>query len=107
MIYLATNYSDEKSKVRRERFERVTRYAALLAKSGKLVFSPITHGHPIAQCGGLPTSFEYWKDHALAMLALCDLMIVYQQPGWEFSIGLDAETQAADSMGIPIEMVMA
>lgn len=103
MIYIATNYTDESRHVMQERFEKVTAFASTLVRQGHLVFSPITHGHPIAWQGNLPVTFDIWQKYALTMLAMCEKMIVFQQPGWEHSEGLEAEIALAESMGMVIE----
>ncbi len=50
-IYLATPYTDFDPAVRAARFFAVNKVAAHLMKKGFLVFSPISHTHPIVISG--------------------------------------------------------
>jgi len=61
MIYLATPYSDPDPEVREFRYREVNKAAAQLISEGHHVFSPISHTHPIAQAGDLPTGWDYWR----------------------------------------------
>lgn len=58
MIYLASPSSRPDATVRDHRFQNVCRVAAELMRSGRIVYSPVTHCHPIA-LHGLPTDWSY------------------------------------------------
>ena len=57
-IYLALPYSgmEEMS------FEIANKIAAKLMREGHIVFSPISHSHPIAIKHNLPGNWEFWKE---------------------------------------------
>lgn len=107
-IYLATIYStDSTPALRVARFEAVNKVAAKLMLKGHLVFSPISHGHPIALAGDLPKDWEYWRHCARTFVAWCDEMHVFMQKGWEGSVGVHAEKLIALEMSKPIKYIPA
>ena len=105
LVYLATPYSDPDPQVRENRFREVNRAAAELMSQGVLVFSPISHTHPILLAGDLPKGWEYWEKFDRAMLKACCRLIVLMQPGWSTSKGVTAEIAIATQMGLPIEFL--
>ena len=104
MIYLAAPYTHDDPEVREQRFLMVNKVASHLMRKGKMVFSPISHGHPIAKAGGLPTDWEYWGAYSRHMLSLCSKLIVICIDGWDESVGVQGEIKIAEELGIPIEM---
>ena len=105
MIYLATPYSHPDPAVREQRFQVVNRAASSLKRRGFHVFSPISHSHPIALAGGLPLDWEYWAEDACTMLSACDAVIVLKQDGWPESVGVKAEIEIAEGIGIRIDYI--
>ncbi len=53
MIYLATPYSHDDPNIRAHRFTVANRVASKLMRDGRMVFSSISHTHPIALAGGV------------------------------------------------------
>jgi len=107
IVYLATPYSHPELAVQRLRFEQVSRLAAELMSRGVYVYSPISHTHPIAMAGYLPTGWDFWEAHNRTMLSRCDRLVVYMQDGWEESVGVAAEIAMAEEFGLPIEYLEA
>ena len=105
MVYIATPYSDPDKAVRERRFKNVTRYASELMDNGVLVYSPITHSHPMTEFNALPGDWAFWKDLDTKMIGCCDILTVYMQPGWESSSGVQAEIKIAESLGVPVTYV--
>lgn len=105
LIYLAVPYSHPDPAVRQERFEKVNSMAARLMQAGYLIFSPISHTHPIALAGGLPTGWEYWQAYDRAVLKSCSAMLVYALHGWRESKGVAGEIAIAQELGIPVRYV--
>lgn len=68
----------------------------------RIVFSPIAHGHPIAQFYGLPTDWEYWAKFAKEYIQRSDELVVAMIPGWKESTGVTAEIAIANELGIPV-----
>jgi hypothetical protein len=102
MIYIAIPYSHPCPVIRFARFETANMIAAELMRSGEMVFSPISHSHPIAQYG-LPKDYEFWEKFDDWFLSKCDKMIIVQFWGWEDSIGVKREIQKANMLGVKIE----
>jgi len=53
----------------------------------------------------MPTDWEFWERHCLAMLAACSKLIVLKLDGWEESRGVMAEMLFAETTGIEIEFM--
>ena len=102
VVYLACPYSHPDAAVRQARFEAVNRFAAELFRSGELVFSPISHTHPIGE-HGLPSDWDFWQWADRPLLELCDRMIVLCLDGWTESVGVTAEVDYYKAAGKPIE----
>jgi hypothetical protein len=116
LIYLACPYSDPDPMVMQERFETVTKVAAvLMVETACEVFSPITHSHMIsmfamdyaqskdavarsamgAGCAKwvkawLPT-YDFWLRFDFHMLDIADWLYVLKLPGWGASMGVGRE----------------
>lgn len=103
MIYLGTPYSHPNPRVVDYRYQAVTRVAFHLMELGYVVFSPITHSHVINQIAGKPGTWEFWKKQDLGVLERCSSLYVYRLPGWEKSVGLQAEIEFAKQAGLGIE----
>lgn len=93
MIYLASPYSHHNPARRRMRFEAVRAAAAQLMLRGLVIYSPIVHGHAIAEAHELPTDFEFWRRHCLDMLSLAGDLYVLKLNGWDQSIGVRGEIE--------------
>lgn len=105
LVYLAAPYSHPDKRVQQARFEQINEAAARLMADGLLIFSPISHTHPIALAGNLPTDFAYWERYDRAILACCSRMIVLKLQGWEQSLGVKAELAIADELELPVEFM--
>lgn len=105
LIYLAVPYSHKDPHVRKLRFERVTTLAGRMMQDGAHVYSPITHGHPIAERVDLPTDWQFWREHCIKTLDACAELHVYMLDGWKESVGVQAEIAHAEKQGIPITYV--
>ena len=73
-----------------------------LMLEGNVVFSPISHTHPIALAVELPRDWEFWKAQDISFLKWCDELHVLKQDGWEESVGVQAEIRLASEMHKPI-----
>lgn len=98
-FYIGTPYSvvdNQKhieSAIQQFRFEVVNIYTSALMNAGYVVYSPISHSHPIAQAGGLPTDWEFWKHYDEFISNMCRNLIVMMLPGWINSSGLKNEIE--------------
>lgn len=111
-VYLAGPYSAvgfvqdsaDAKWLRNFRFIELNKKAAKLMEEGYLVFSPISHSHPI-EADGMPKimSGDWWLRQDFAVLKHVDKVIVYMLPGWEESYGVKKEVEYASDHSIPIE----
>lgn len=100
--YLASPYS-KFERGQEEAFKEACAAAATLLKRGVFVFSPIAHSHPIAEHGGIDAlSHDMWMPLDLAMLDICDGLLVLMMPGWKESYGVQREIEHAAKTGKPI-----
>lgn len=108
-IYLACPYTNADGKVQEERFKLATLAARQLIAQGKIVFSPLTHGHTIcgAKADELPGDFKFWQVNCLSYLNFwaTDIYIL-MVAGWENSVGVQAELALAQEKGLPVTKVL-
>lgn len=71
-IYLAIPYTG----IEEESFNVVNKVAGELMQQGHIVYSPISHSHPIAKVSKLPTSYDYWKRVDEEFISWCDKFII-------------------------------
>lgn len=105
-IYLACPYSHDDPKVREERFKLVNCTAGILMQEGNVVFSPISHTHPIAEAGNLPKGWGFWREQDLPFIAWCDELHVLMLNGWAESNGVTTEILLATATGKKIEYII-
>jgi sugar phosphate isomerase/epimerase len=105
IVYLASPYSHPDATVRVERFEKVAKVAAKLMASGIHLYCPITHTHPIALAGDLPTGWDYWEQYDRKLLKACGELWVCMMPGWEESKGVTGEIAIARELRLPVRYI--
>ncbi len=98
-IYLACPYSHKDEKIREWRFRQASLAAGELIRKGLVVFSPVTHGHPIAGECDLPLDWEYWKKVSEVYIRLSKRMVILTLSGWEKSVGIKGEIEIAGNLG--------
>ena len=89
-IYLAAPYSHSNPSIRQSRFLAANQAAAKLIGMGHIVFSPISHSHPIAQVMGNHLS-KTWLDQDRHFVEWADCMVILDMPGHEASNGIQQE----------------
>jgi hypothetical protein len=109
LVYLAVPYTHADPLVREERFRIVSQCAGwLLSNADVWVYSPITHGHPINEYSkGRADKFEWkhWAELAEHMIGLCNEFWILMLPGWEQSVGVTAEKNIAERLGLRIRYI--
>lgn len=105
MIYLAAPYSHPDPDVRVARFNAINAQAAAMMQRGEMVFSPISHSHPIAMAGTLPEGWDYWQAVDEFWLSKCDGLVVLMLEGWGSSVGVQNEIHLAKLLGLWIDYV--
>lgn len=102
LIYLAMPYTGRME----ESFIDANRISGTLMAWGYIVFSPISHSHPIwLACQYLPQTQEFWMEQDLAWLRKCDQLFVYKAKGWESSKGVQREIEEAKQLNMPIRYI--
>ena len=103
-IYLAAPYTSPGPIVRSTRAELASIIAARLMEQGYVVFSPITHGHSVADHLHYTNahSHEFWMRQCLPMLEASDCMMILPIDGWRESRGLAEERDFAHAKRIPV-----
>jgi hypothetical protein len=101
-IYLGSPYSkyaqglDVAAKI-------VAESAAILMRRGLVVFSPIAHGHVVANDGGLPAlDWTFWQRQCDPLVDASAALVVLQMEGWWESVGLEYEIKRFRDSGKPI-----
>lgn len=104
MIYFASPYTHEKDEVMEHRYNLTALAAAQLIDAGYHIYSPICHSLGISRWLRYPwkSRFEDWAAYNRDMISRCDSMIVLELPGWEKSIGVQAEIRHAKKLGKPV-----
>lgn len=92
-VYLAAPYSHENSIVERARFDIINHFTGQLMHLGVLVFSPISHTHPIAITCGLPTDAEFWLKYDETFVEWAEILVILNIDGWETSKGVAREVE--------------
>lgn len=105
LIYLASPYTHKDPGIVSERYWAACVCVRDMMCDGLHVFSPIVHSHPIAQLGGLPGEWEYWRDIDFDFIDRCDKMAVLMLPGWEGSVGVAAEIKRAEENSMQIDFI--
>ena len=103
IAYLAVPYSSDNWNIKEERFQKVNKVAANLINKGEIIFSPISHTHPIAKAGKLSGNWEYWVEFDRTYLECCYKLYVLMLDGWKESKGVKAEIEIAEELDLEIE----
>lgn len=106
-VYLGCPYSHNTPAVRQARVDLASQAAALAMLHGVAVFSPITHGHAVADHlpGIAAQSHSFWMDQCLPMLQKSKALWVLPLKGWRQSRGLQEEIHYAKAHAIPIVLI--
>ena len=100
-IYICCPYSDYYYAIRQGRFVCVSEYAALLLSQGNMVFSPVTHMHPICNAIFMDHGFEHGEE----FMKWADEVHVYQLDGWKESKGVKSEIEMAKKLGKEVKYI--
>lgn len=100
LIYIACPYSLYSDK--EIPFNAVTYTAAELLLAGNIIYSPITHTHPMATSRGLPEHFDFYQELDEFYLNRSDILAILTIEHWEDSRGIAHEMQLAQGLNKPI-----
>lgn len=73
-------------------------------REGHIVFSPISHSHPIAVQCDLPKGWDFWHEFDKAFIEWADEVYILKKSGWKESIGVQAEIKIAKSLNKPVKL---
>jgi hypothetical protein len=99
MIYLAIPYTGNEEYA----FRLSTIIAAELSLRGEVVYSPITHSHPMTQFRNMPGDWDFWGEIDRQYISRAYRVYVIQAEGWKQSIGVQAEIEIALRYHVPVE----
>lgn len=106
IIYLAAPYKHEKESVIEYRVDQVNKKAAQLMEQGYIIFSSVSHSHPISKyCQVDPCNSDFWLKQDLPFLHVCDELWIYRLQGWDKSVGIQKEIEYAIRLGKPIRYI--
>lgn len=103
-IYLAIPYSG----IEQKSFFVANKISAMFMKKDLIVFSPISHSHPMAIQEGTPGNWEYWEKFDRSFIEWADkvCVVIIGEDGRkliEKSTGVKAEIKIAEELGKPVE----
>ena len=98
-IYLCAPYSAPTPEEREARFVQANKIAAGLMEQGHIVFSPISHSHPIAHHIGNHLSHDFWLKQDFAFMEWADWLAVLCTDGWTKSKGIALEIAEWERIG--------
>ena len=98
-IYLAAPYSHGDFAVCDQRFRAANWMAAQLMSEGNIVFSPLSHSHPISLCLNNSLDHDFWLAQDRTFVEWCDAVYVLCLMGWESSFGVNREIEWAMELG--------
>jgi nucleoside 2-deoxyribosyltransferase len=105
IIYISGPYTSPDPLVRGQREYQLTRAAAIFAKHGHIVYSPITHSAPLARTG-VKLTHEEWIEFDRPFMELCTRCVVVPLDGWILSRGVKAELEYFAKANKPVFCVM-
>lgn len=104
-IYLAHPYSGSQ-KQHQERFESASEIAAVLIARGAIVFSPISHSHPVDQYLNPKISCaKLWLRQDFQFIKWSDIVLIAEVDGWEDSSGIRAEVEFCNRIGKKVRLL--
>lgn len=101
--YLACPYSDANTARSWARVQMASMVAARLMSRESVVFSPITHGHAVADHlpEDLRMAHEFWMHQCLPMVQWASVFALIPLIGWRESKGVRTELELAKALGKP------
>lgn len=88
------------------RYRKITKICAHIMAGNNIVFSPITHSHPVAMIGKLPAlSHTFWLRQDKFWVDACDEVWVYKDLPYWTSYGVQREIEWALNARKPVRLV--
>lgn len=105
LIYLACPYSSDDPDTMVKRFRMVSKVAGQFIRTGNLIYSPISHSHPMAIETHMPTGYDTWRALDEFYLLRSDIFMILTVPGWRESKGMVQEIDFATDNNKPIVLL--
>jgi hypothetical protein len=108
VLYIACPYTHPDPAIKEQRFKLATKIAALYVERGHIVYSPITHTHPLdVELAGHGTlGSDFWVKFDETFMAICSEMIIIKTDGWDKSSGIKREMEYFKEHGKPISFFL-
>jgi len=98
-VYLAIPYS-RVSKVMS--YKTANEKSAELFRKGYHVYSPISMCHGMEN---MPKDWSFWEEYDTEMIKWADELHVVKMPGWDNSVGVQAEIKIARKLKKPVKYI--
>ncbi len=105
IIYLGLPYTHKDPSIEDFRADVSDIIAADLFVQGYIVFAPISSWHHIARKHDLPGDYHSWEELNRVFMHKCEKLLIITLPGWEDSVGVNAEMKLANKYVIQIEKI--
>jgi hypothetical protein len=105
LIYLGSPYTSLDAFVMEQRYTWVKWATAEIIHTGRTVFSPINHCHPLALSYDLPRDIDFWENYDANFIRAADWVWILQLDGWSGSRGIKRELEIAKAYEKPVYMV--
>jgi len=102
LVYLAVPYTHKDKAVMEYRFIQANKTAGMIMRKSEIVYSPISHCHPIHLMCEMPGDWEFWKRIDKTYIELSHKMYILKLDGWEESPGVQAEIEMAKELNLKI-----
>ena len=106
--FVSMPYSTTDEAVKRARVIMAKQFCNRIANEGYSPLCPVLVAESMTEYNpkfGEDFSYDDWLNFSLTYLKGCDLMYILRLTGWEESVGVKAEIELANQLGIEIVMV--
>ncbi len=105
IIYVCGPYAHRYQTVRGNREHQLTAAAAMIARYGHIVYSPITHSAPLKRMG-LNLSHDQWMAFDLPFMRLATQAVVLKINGWWESRGVVKKMSVFQELGTRVSILL-
>ena len=105
LVYLATPYRSDDASTRVSRRDAAVQLESAMIDRGITIYNPVGYSLAVSVHRAGSDDEVHWLSHGLRLLAACDGMLVFQQPGWDESSGVSDEQRLAWMYRIPVTML--
>lgn len=104
-VYMACPYTHKDPIIESGRYAQANKAAAYLMDLGYIVFSPITHSHPVDQHVRGTRDHMFWLGQDKHFIDWADKMIILTLEGWDTSFGVTWERGFAEAQNKEIVLL--